>query len=69
MTKKGKTTHLVVDVVEMKTNKIVHTVDCAGKSETSVDRVEMGMMMNMDRSRFFTRQRRVYSKRAKREEP
>jgi len=42
-----------IEVVEIKTDKVVDTVEI--KNESQVDKTERGMLINMDRDRFFTR--------------
>jgi hypothetical protein len=46
----------MLEVVEISTNEVVHTVDVSNKSDSQIDRVMMGMMRNMDLDRFFVRE-------------
>lgn len=34
---------------------VVHTVDCTGKSERQIDRIEYGLNINLDHDNYFTR--------------
>lgn len=45
-----------IEVVEIATGKVVSRINVEGKAEATIDRVEYGMRINMDRERFFTRQ-------------
>ena len=45
-----------IEVVHIETGNVVHRVDCRNRSQSAVDKVEKGMLINMDRDRFFTRQ-------------
>jgi hypothetical protein len=44
-----------IEVVESETGKVVRTIDVTGKGETHIEKTERGMLINMDRDRFFTR--------------
>jgi hypothetical protein len=46
-----------LEVVEISTGKIVHTIDCGQKSDRSLDTVGRGLMRNMDLERFFVRRK------------
>jgi len=46
---------IALEVVDIETGDVAHTVDVKGKSENHVDRVERGMLMQMDVERFFVR--------------
>lgn len=54
MTELKRTTRL--EVVEIATDKVVHTVDVSGQSERNIARVMHGMLTNMNRERFFVRE-------------
>lgn len=45
-----------IEVVSYETGEVVKALDCAGKSESAVDRIERGMNVNLDHERFYTRQ-------------
>lgn len=45
------------EIVDLKTCEVVQTVDVTGKSERDRDRIERGMLMRVDRERFFVRER------------
>jgi hypothetical protein len=45
---------IVIEVFDRKTGEVVDTVECR---HCDPDRVERGMLINMDRSRFLTRHR------------
>jgi len=45
---------VLIEVVEIATGEVVHTVN-ATKQEAFIDRVEAGLLRNMDRDSFFTR--------------
>lgn len=47
---------ITLEVVEIETDKVVHTVDVRGQSERGVERILRGMLINMDRDRFFVRE-------------
>lgn len=47
----GETVRL--DVTDIQTGEVVHSVDVAGKSERAVERVLSGMLMQADTSRYF----------------
>ena len=49
----------VIDVVEIGTGKVIKTVDCGDKSEQQVDKVEMGMLRNMNLERYSTNVRKI----------
>lgn len=40
-------------VRDIKTDEIVHRVDVSGRSESQVERVELGMLMRIDTDRFY----------------
>ena len=40
-------------VVDRKTGEVVSTVDVTGRSERTIGRVEMGMLINMNTDRFY----------------
>jgi hypothetical protein len=44
-----------LQVVEIATREVVSRVDVTGKSDNSIDRIERGMLINMDTDRFFVR--------------
>lgn len=44
-----------IEVVERKTKRVVHVVDCGDKTAEGVERVERGMLINMNTAEFFTR--------------
>lgn len=44
-----------LEVVEISTGKVVHAVDVTGQRDRTVERVERGMLVNLDRSRFWVR--------------
>jgi hypothetical protein len=46
-----------VEVVEIATGKVIHTVDVTKKTPSQRDRVEEGMLINMNRECYFTRQK------------
>lgn len=45
-----------LEVVEIETSKVVHTVDVRGQSDRGIERIMRGMLINMDRDRFFVRE-------------
>lgn len=45
----------VIEVVEYDGEKVVHTVDVSERNESSIDRIDRGMNVNLDHTRFFTR--------------
>lgn len=49
-------TTIALQVVEIATDKVVHTVDVRGQSERTIERIMRGMLINMDRDRFFVRE-------------
>jgi hypothetical protein len=50
-------TVVALEVVDIGTDKVVHTVDVSDQSDSMIDRVEMGMLMNMDLDRFSVRRK------------
>ena len=44
-----------IEVVEIVSGKVVHSVDTRGKSDRDVERAMAGMLINIDRSRFLVR--------------
>ena len=52
--RKKPTTRL--EVVELTTGAVVHTVSVAGKSEPQIEKALMGMLRNMDTERFAVRE-------------
>jgi len=44
-----------IEVVEIATGEVVHRVSVEGKTDTQIDRVDMGLLRNMDLERFSTR--------------
>lgn len=42
----------VIRVIELATGKVVHVVDVTGKSSSAIERVERGMLINMNTDRF-----------------
>lgn len=51
----AENTTTAVEIVEIATGEVVESLDVSGMSERSISRMEMGMLINMDRERFFTR--------------
>lgn len=43
-----------LEIVSIKTHKAVLRVDVTGKSERSIERTEMGMLMQMNREEYHT---------------
>ena len=54
MKRKKSTTAL--EVIELTTHTVVHTVSVAGKSEHHIEKVMLGMLRNMDTGRFTVRE-------------
>lgn len=50
---------VALEVVELETGKVIETVDVHGKPERMIDRVEMGMLRNMDLDRFSVRRKKA----------
>lgn len=48
---------VALEVVEIGTGKVVETVDVHDKPERMIDRVEMGMLRNMDLDRYSVRRK------------
>jgi hypothetical protein len=48
---------VALEAVEIDTGKVVETVDVSGKCDNMIDRVEMGMLINMDLERFSVRRK------------
>jgi len=48
---------VALEVVEIETGKVVETVEVYDKPERMIDRVEMGMLRNMDLDRYFVRRK------------
>jgi hypothetical protein len=44
-----------LQVVEAETGETVHTVDVTGSSDRTVEKVTLGMLINMDTGRYFIR--------------
>ena len=44
-----------IEIVEIATGDVVDTLDVEGMGERMISRMETGMLINMDRERFFTR--------------
>lgn len=44
-----------IEIVEIATGEVVDTIDVEGMGDRMISRVEGGMLINMDRERFFTR--------------
>jgi hypothetical protein len=44
-----------IEIVETKTDKIVLRSDVTEKSEKNIERIEYGMNINLNHSKFFTR--------------
>ena len=42
-----------LNVVEIGTNKIVKSIDVTGKSERAIERIERGMLINMNTDKFY----------------
>ena len=42
-----------LQIKEILTREVVDRVDVTGKSESTVERIERGMLINMDRARFY----------------
>lgn len=40
-------------ITDIGTREVVETVDVTGKSECAIERIERGMLINMDRERFY----------------
>lgn len=51
-----------LDVTELKTGKVVHSVEVRDASERKVEQVLRGMLINMDRERFVVGERRATPK-------
>lgn len=48
----------VLQVVDGETGQVVHSVDVSGRSDRAVEKIERGMLRNMD-DRFFVREKRI----------
>jgi hypothetical protein len=46
-----------IEVVELATGRVVTTVDVSRKTDAQIERVERGILINMDTDRFCTRVR------------
>lgn len=44
-----------IEVVRNTTGEVVHSVDCHAKPEYLAEKVEMGMLINMNRDEYHTR--------------
>jgi len=44
-----------IEVIEYNTGKIVKTLDVSGKSEQAIDRIDIGLNINLNHDRFYTR--------------
>ncbi len=44
-----------IEVVAIENGEVVHRVDCHGRDEYSAEKVELGMLINMNREAYFTR--------------
>jgi len=44
-----------IEVIEYSTNEVVKTIECHGKSERQVDRVDDGLNRQLNHEEFFTR--------------
>lgn len=44
----------VIQVISFETDEVVKEIDVTNQSETNRDKVEMGLMRNMDLERFYT---------------
>lgn len=42
-----------LDVTEIETGEVVHSIDVQGKSERAIERVLMGMLTQIDTDRYF----------------
>lgn len=51
----AENTTTAVEIVEIATGEVVESIDVSGMDKRSISRMEMGMLINMDRERFFTR--------------
>jgi hypothetical protein len=52
----ANTKPIAFEVVDLKTKEVVHKVDLSGeKSESTIERVERGLLMRTDLDRFFVR--------------
>lgn len=49
-------TTVSLEVVEMATEKVVKTIDVSRLSESQLERCIRGLLINMDRDRFFVRE-------------
>lgn len=45
-----------LEVLEFETENCVKRIDVTGKPESQIDKAEMGMLRNMNREDYFTRQ-------------
>jgi hypothetical protein len=46
-----------LEVVSLETGKVVKTIDVSGKGERQVEKVEMGLLRNMDLERYSVRRK------------
>jgi hypothetical protein len=44
-----------IEVVEIATGKVVKVVDVAGRSQSQIEKIDMGLLRNMDLDRYSTR--------------
>lgn len=44
-----------IEIVAYGTDEVVKTIDCPGKSERQVDKIDRGVNINLDHERFYTR--------------
>lgn len=53
MTEPESTETTRLDVTEIETGEVVHSVDVRGRSEREIERILMGMLVNADSDRYF----------------
>lgn len=46
---------MVIEIVDYDTGEVVHRVDVSGKSERAVDKIERGIVRNINTDNYYTR--------------
>jgi hypothetical protein len=46
--------HTYVEILRFDTDEVVHRVDVTGRSDRTIERVERGMNINLNRDEFYT---------------